>query len=277
MQPTFTLIGERVLDGYSIRLRGGLPADTPRPALCLIHGLGEGWEVWSALCSRLAQRYQLFCLELPWSGSQGPRWGQLRPPSAWLRSGLELLPEPPRGLVAHSFGANAALELLQDGRPPALDALVLVSPFYLAPSQELDWQVFQQTLQRFRQVMAQGVAIRQQRRGSKNRELLAAMGEKVVEWIGPLGFMEFFALFARTPALRLEQIGIPALILAGADDITASAESNIGLADRLPGSRVATLPGCGHFCMLEQPDLCADAVGQYLGAIPAPRGRAALT
>ncbi len=58
----------------------------------------------------------------------------------------------------------------------------------------------------------------------------------------------------------LHRISAPTLVLAAEQDLLVSADSSRELAEAIPGARLQTLPGTGHSCMLETPDLFNRAV-----------------
>ena len=64
--------------------------------------------------------------------------------------------------------------------------------------------------------------------------------------------------------LRLSAILCPTLVLAGAEDKFCPPAVLQELAAGLPGSTSISLPGAGHFALLEQPDEVASAVGAWL-------------
>src|SRR6266849_3992362 len=103
---------ERVVDGQAVLVYRWASSRVEAPVVVLIHGMEESWDIWTDFCERAAGQFHLFALDLPWHGRQGYTWGHGRSAPEWLRLGLELVPATPSGLIAHSFGANAALEYL---------------------------------------------------------------------------------------------------------------------------------------------------------------------
>jgi len=63
---------------------------------------------------------------------------------------------------------------------------------------------------------------------------------------------------------RLPGYTIPVLILSGADDVVAPPETQAELAAGLPNAQIETIPGAGHFVLLEQQDACARAIARWL-------------
>lgn len=242
------------------------PASATGPAIAFVHGMEGRWDSWTSVWEYLHPQFRSYSLELPWAGQQDYRWSLVRQPHDYIKSGLELIPADITMLVAHSFGANAVLEYITNHPIPSLKALVLIAPFF-KPSYELfDWDVLNYYIERFQALLEDGVRVRQPpERPPHPPEVRAALGEKIRDRIGPYGWMQFFLLFSRTPALHLQAVQVPCLVLGGSNDFASLPEDCAALADALPHARVEILSQCGHFCMLEQPQLVARAINQFLG------------
>jgi pimeloyl-ACP methyl ester carboxylesterase len=52
----------------------------------------------------------------------------------------------------------------------------------------------------------------------------------------------------------LEKIAVPALLVAGSDDLTAPAQMMGHMAQKIPGAEFVVLRGCGHLGPMDQPD-----------------------
>jgi pimeloyl-ACP methyl ester carboxylesterase len=102
--------------------------------------------------------------------------------------------------------------------------------------------------------------------------------ELVDEFVARLATMDAGAREAATEAVvfsrpdvsaELERIGVPTLVLCGAQDrATAPAESRL-LAGRIPGAELVEVPGAGHLSALERPDIVNEALLRFLsGVIP---------
>jgi 3-oxoadipate enol-lactonase len=52
----------------------------------------------------------------------------------------------------------------------------------------------------------------------------------------------------------LPRIAVPALLVAGSDDVTAPAQLMGGMAQKIPGAEFVVLRGCGHLGPLDQPE-----------------------
>ncbi|MCI0729736.1 MAG: alpha/beta hydrolase [Chloroflexi bacterium] len=270
---------ESTTDGRTLRLHRPLEASDDTPAVVMIHGLETDWDLWLKLCPLLSDSFRPFCLELPWNGRNGHNWGHTRSASDWLRQGLALAPAPPVALVAHSLGANAVLEYLQANEIPGLQAVVLISPFYRSDYKEFDWNLFHGSQEIFWEIMAEGLRARQGQR-QVDPWLLTAMADKVHEFVGPLGFLEFLCLFMRTPGLKLERMQVPVLVVGGVHDPGSTPAANADLVRTLPHGHLELLPECGHFSMLTHPEKLGEVLFHFLGEclglskeLPATRAR----
>lgn len=66
---------------------------------------------------------------------------------------------------------------------------------------------------------------------------------------------------------RLPKIGVPALIIAGEEDITTPVACAERMARRLPNSRLEVLPGAGHLVPIERPAETLQLVRGFLATI----------
>lgn len=257
---------ESICDGYTLRsFRWGAESGSELPTLVFVHGMEEGWDVWSEVCRRLDGKYHMYALDLPWHGRDGYRWTHIGRTAHWLQIGLALLTTPVHALVAHSLGANGFLELAQGASLPDLQATVLVSPFYRSSTDQFSWDTFFYYANDFPRLLKHGLETRMRAR-TLDADTLERMAEKVYERIGPLGWLEFFNQFVRTPELNLDRFSFPSLVIGGADDFASMPFGNVALARALPVGELAIFPDCGHFCMLEQPDRFTEAVDRFLVA-----------
>jgi pimeloyl-ACP methyl ester carboxylesterase len=90
------------------------------------------------------------------------------------------------------------------------------------------------------------------------------MAEKVRDRVGPLGWLQFFSVFTQTPHLRLNQMQNPFLIIGGQNDIASFPGDCTSLAAALPSATAHILNECGHFCILEQPQIVLSLISYFL-------------
>jgi 2-succinyl-6-hydroxy-2,4-cyclohexadiene-1-carboxylate synthase len=63
---------------------------------------------------------------------------------------------------------------------------------------------------------------------------------------------------------RLPTLGCPVLLMAGEHDQRYATAAH-RMAERIPEARVRIVPGAGHAPQLEQPELVAQFLDEYLG------------
>lgn len=237
----------------------------------LIHGLEEGWTIWEPLAKRLATRLRVFCLDLPWSGRNRYDWADETRVRSWIARGLALVPGPVSVVVAHSFGASALLEHFDARGAGSVEAAVLMSPFYRG-RQEFSWALFDHYMGNFPRFLKAGIQARRPlaRRWSEPDALLA---RKVFDLIGPRGCLQFLNLFARTPRLELAGLDIPFLLLGGGEDFYSLPADVEALRRALPRAEARLLPACGHFAMIEQPEVLSSLMIDFLDRSLRPKLR----
>jgi pimeloyl-ACP methyl ester carboxylesterase len=233
-----------------------------------VHGLGATSAVWQPLLAHLPQEWGITTFGLPWDAASGNQWAVRERPETWLERALQLPQRPPQVLVAHSFGANAALQLLSTtGGAWASTPLVLMSPFHRATPETVDWAVLSHYLNGFEGLLRDGLLARP---GSgPNPDLVDAMAERLRDRISPYGWLRFVTLFATTPLLDLHGLTMPCLVISGAADTAAYPADGAALAGRLPRARSATVPG-GHFMMVDAPVRTANLLTEFISGVVEP-------
>jgi pimeloyl-ACP methyl ester carboxylesterase len=67
---------------------------------------------------------------------------------------------------------------------------------------------------------------------------------------------------------RLDELGVPVLVITGDDDRIVPTEQSIRLAGEIPGAELAVLPNCGHVPQEECPAAFLAAVEDFLAGLP---------
>jgi pimeloyl-ACP methyl ester carboxylesterase len=237
--------------------------------MLLLHGLANSSTVWQRYLDTGPLPHDVWLADLPWRGEGDPAWLRDREPTAGIAGALRGLDGPADVVVAHSFSANLLLALADADEDllarHGVRALVLVSPFYRARPEDFTWASMSYYLNDFHRIMAEGIRVHAGERLAPDRR--QAMAERVRDRVGPYGWTAFFSTYLRTPWLRLERIGVPALVLAGERDFAAPPAESAALSQGLPGAEFHLLGGCGHFLMSERPDAFSSAVHDFLGRL----------
>jgi haloalkane dehalogenase len=248
--------------------------DPDAPAVLLLHGYPESSHMWRHLLPRLAEAgFHAVAPDLAGYGDS-----PLDGPGTWARH-VELLDGFARergieraALVVHDWGGLIGLRWACD-RGDVAAALVISSTGFFPDGR---WHGMAEALR----TPGQGEELVE----SISREALEQLLAGVSQGVGPDDVAEYFKAFA-DPARRAAQLelyrsgefselaayegrlaalGVPALILWGADDAFAPVTGAERFRREIPGSELMVLEGAGHFVVEDAPEAYADAVTDFL-------------
>lgn len=242
------------------------------PLVAFVHGLEDSWESWLPLSRALPAGWSPVALDLPWRPGNDYQWRR-RPSPQWLADGLDRLGRRPDLIVAHSFGANALLELLcaRDQRVP--DTVMLICPLYRPPDVAVTWRVFERARRAFERHIHDSLRSRLgQRLRAMEAEVVDLMIAKAVDRVGPSGFLTVFDQFCASASLPLDRVAARVLVLAGGSDPTLSPEAARTLADGMPHAALSVGDGYDHFCYARQPEDVASRLRAFVDATPVVTG-----
>jgi len=166
---------------------------------------------------------------------------------------------PPRfALAGHSMGGRVALEVMRQA-PERVERLALLStgvhpllPGEAEKRQQLIDLAWREGMESLARQWIPPVLHPDRRHDRMLVELLVAM------WCRASPAMHEgqirAALDRKDARPLLPCIGVPTLVLGGADDPWAPAASQQEISAAIPGSVLAIIPQCGHMVTLEQPD-----------------------
>jgi pimeloyl-ACP methyl ester carboxylesterase len=235
------------------------PGRAGGPRVLLVHGMEDGWRSWLPVAATLPDDWTVAAVDLPWRTDNDYRWSRAGKAGDWLRSTLDTQ-EPLDLLVGHSFGASAVLDVLATGA--GVPRAALVAPFYRPPALEPNWALFERSRKHFEQVIGEGLLVRLgHRAASTPPDVLETMIGKLVDRIGPLGFMTLFAEFVAGGELPLHTVRTPTLVLAGTSDPGLGSGRADQLAAELATAVVVLEERYDHFCHVRQaPEVAAHLV-----------------
>lgn len=249
-----------------------VPGAPGAPLVVFAHGLEDSWTSWLPLVAELGCDWRMVAVDLPWRSGNDYRW-RSRSPGAWLGDALDLLDATPDALIAHSFGANATLELLCAHDPRPGRAVALVCPLYRQPRHPVTWRMFDRSMKTFVEHIREGVRARMGGRAdSMDPEVLETMIEMAVDRVGPLGFLSVFQQFAASADLPLHNVELPTLVVAGGADPTLSTEAATALGAGMPGATVRIHDEYDHFCHVRHArSVAAHVAGMFAAALATSR------
>jgi pimeloyl-ACP methyl ester carboxylesterase len=225
------------------------------PVVVAAHGIEDGWRSWTPVAERLADRYRVIALDLPWRSGNDYRWHAQATPGEWLARALDLVGEPAHALLSHSFGATATLELLAAGHRPA--AAALVAPFYRATYLVAE-QVREPSRAALRTTIRTGLRLRMGTR-QVEQDVLDIMERGLEDHLMPTVFPVFFDYFTESGDLDLSAVDTPVLVTAGTTDPSLSPDRAAALGAAMRAATVRCHEHYTHFCHLEQ---AADVAGE---------------
>jgi pimeloyl-ACP methyl ester carboxylesterase len=247
--------------------------------LVLLHGLGGTWEYWTPAMALLAQQYRCIALDLPGFGHSDDLTGEFTLDAAVAQLALTLsamdLPAAP--VCGHSLGGPLAVRLAHN-HPATTSHVVLVGPSGLREAPF--WQQRLLTLVPVYRLLRHAPVPWEHwllRVGPLRRAALRALvhdpstvshamattlvdgGREARELKGAIE-----ASFATGLAEEARLIDVPIDAIWGDRDRMAPPGDAEVLLEAVPGSRLHTLPGCGHLPMVENPEAFAVLLARVL-------------
>lgn len=95
--------------------------------------------------------------------------------------------------------------------------------------------------------------------------LLALLIAMAVELgVEALGTQSEVAIHRDDSRPRLGAVAVPTLVLCGEEDGACPVDRHREIAAGVTGAELVVVPGCGHFALIERPDLVAEAMRRWL-------------
>ena len=235
------------------------------PAVLLVHALGLDWQMWDHTMDRLAAGWRVFAYDVRGHGfaAGSPSPYTMQDTARDLVGVLDALDVDRAHVVGLSFG-GAIAQTAAVSHPERFASLSLLAttdhPFEAfegrARSGEVDGMAAQVVPSLTRWFTPGAIALNGWGvRYARERVLRGDATDWAAAW------RAFQGLDVRD---RLAEFEPPTLVLAGEADLSTTPEIMKGVAERVTGSVYRELPGTPHMQSLEQPDLVADALTDFL-------------
>lgn len=246
-----------VVDGCTLSyLRGGRG-----PAVMLLHGEDGVW-AWEPWMARLAERCDLVVPDHPAFGfSDWPDWlDDVHDVAYFYLDVFEALRLRDVHLIGHSLGGWIACELAVRDRT-RLRSLTLVAPggIRLAGVPKLDRFIIPpEAVVRAGfadPALAEAELARARPPDELDRDLRNRFAVARLQW-QPRHDLSL--------PKWMHRIAVPTRIVWGEDDRIVPVDYAAEFARLIPGARVATIPGCGHFPQIERPDAFVELVTTFI-------------
>jgi pimeloyl-ACP methyl ester carboxylesterase len=226
------------------------------PGLLFIHGSGSSHEVWQ---KQMSTGLDSIALDLPGHGASDGKPGesiyQMASQVADFIKALEL--PRPLLLVGHSMGAAISL-ICAIEHIPGIDGIILIGA---GPRMK----VMPAFLEDLKNGKSDPDFIRLAFAPQAPPDLVATMVQAFAQAPTDVLFADFNACNNFDVSQQLEEIELPALIIAGASDKLTPLKLSEFISSHIENSQLEVISEAGHYVMLEQPE----AVNQIIKAFAA--------
>jgi 3-oxoadipate enol-lactonase len=232
-------------------------------AVVCIHGLGGSSNNWTPVLSAF-EGMKVVRPELPGSARSALSSEPLSI-DLYVQTLADVLGElgvTKAHVVAHSMGTIVAQHLAIK-HPDLVKSLALFGPLLAPPEQGRAGIHARAALSREKgiagvQEIADAIV-----KGATSAETkaqrpvtLAIVRESVMRQ-SPEGYAQSCEALAGAQAAEIEKIAVPTLLVTGDEDGVGQPAAVKAMSERIAGSRVRVLPGCGHWTTFEKPVECA--------------------
>ena len=262
----------KTLDGIAYREAG--PEDGP--AALLVHGFPESSYMWRHLLPALGDAgHRAVAPDLPGSGDSPPK-----PPGTWEHQ-IEALERFRRGLgieraalVVHDWGGLIGLRWACE-HPDAVEALVVSNTGFFPDGEWHDMAQAMRTPGTGEDLMRN---MSRELFGATLRQSSHAMSDEAIDeyWKGfaddvrRQGHLELYRSgdFEKLEPYqgKLGELGVPVLILWGAQDRFAPVAGAHRFKRELPDAELVVIEEAGHFVFQDEPERATEAVTSFLAA-----------
>ena len=259
----------RVLNDLTIEIDG------EGAALLCIHGLGGSSNNWTPVLPALGS-FRCIRPDLPGSArSPLPADGKMLSIKRYVDAMEQLLSSLDIGSVhvmAHSMGTIVAQHLALRS-PGTVKSLALFGPL-AAPAEAARPNIAARAnaarggvavMQEIADAIVKGATSTQTK--EQQPAVLALVRESVMRQ-SPEGYAQSCAALAEAQSAALERIDVPTLLVTGDQDGVAPVVNVRAMQERIAGSRLVVLEGCGHWTTFEQPQRCAQELEAFYAALP---------
>ncbi len=236
---------------------GGFAPD--RKTLVFIHGSGGDHTHWVRQYTPLQDAFNIAAIDLPGHGrSEGPGEQEVNAYVEWVKKVLDGLGIVKPVMIGHSLGAAICLSLAIR-HPGFAAAVVPVGGGARMPVNPL-------ILEGLKKDPAAVIALAAKFSVAKaNRERFGGLLAEELSRINPeIIHGDYCACDSLDIAEAITEIGIPALIVCGAEDKMTPPSCSEFIRDHVSGARLALIEGAGHFVMLENPEAFNAALTGFL-------------
>jgi pimeloyl-ACP methyl ester carboxylesterase len=243
--------------------------------LVLVHGIGHTWRGWKPMLPLLERSFDVLAVDLPGFGHSPPLPHGTEPTPEALADAVEAAMDDAGFEKAHvagnSLGGWIALELARRGRA---DTVIALSPAGLQHKRERGWgRNVLLSMHWAARTLRPPVSLLRHPLG---RTLFAGPAMARPRQLDPDDLAEALRLFADAPGFMptlshtvgaqprdLGRLGCPVLELWGTRDVILLPRQGRRFERLIPNCELRYLKGLGHTPMSDDPELLAEAIGEF--------------
>jgi pimeloyl-ACP methyl ester carboxylesterase len=239
--------------------RLAVEVDGEGEAVVMIHGLGGTTNTWTPLAAAF-ERHKRVRFDLPGSGRSHRVEGALSI-AAFVEATLQACKAAgveKAHVVAHSMGTIVAAHLAA-AQPVAVRSLVLFGPLLAPPEQAragIRARAAQARSTGMRPIADALVQASTSAQTKSRRPTAVAFVRESLMAQDPEGYARSCEALAEAQSADTTRIECPTLLVTGDEDVVSPPQSVRGMAQKIAGSRVEVLRGCGHWTPVEKPEEC---------------------
>ena len=234
-----------------------------RTPLVLIHGAGGSYLHWPAEVRHLAGEDILAIDLLGHGASEGEGKETIDDYAGSVLEFMDYLDISQLVIAGHSMGSAIAQRLSLDS-PERVRGLILIGA---GAKLRVHPKLIEFCRRESTYPEAMALVMKWAFSQHADKRLVELAGERLAEMPASVLQDDFLACDAFDVRDRVEEIELPALIICGADDQMAPVRFSEFLSERLPISRLEIVPNAGHMVMLEQPEIVAELINNFLNEI----------
>lgn len=248
---------------------GGRPFAAGKPTVIFLHGAGQDHTNWQLPARYFAWHgFNALAPDLPGHGrSEGPPLTEIGAMARWVVQFMDALGIEKAALVGHSMGGAIALEAAAADEA-RISRIALLGTGLATPVNDTLLNAARDTPEVAHAMITTWAHAAQAKVGGNPVPGLWMTGSAMAL----LGRNQAGTLHAAFQACNAWKTGpdaarrvrCPALVVIGANDQMTPPKAGRQLAESVAGSRVVTLPNCGHMMMAEAPDGLLDALKSFL-------------
>ncbi len=232
----------------------------------MIHGLGGTTNTFTPLLPAFA-RHKRLRFDLPGSGRSGRVEGALSVDKfiEATQRAMAAAKVDKAHVVGHSMGTIVAAHLAA-AEPGKVSSLALFGPLLAPPDQARAniraraAKARQEGMQGIADALVQGSTSSETK---QKRHAAVAFVRESLMGQDPEGYARSCEALAEMQAADASKIACPTLLVTGDEDAVSPPQSVRMMSQKIAGSRVEVLRGCGHWTPVEKPDECIDLLNRF--------------